>query len=550
MSVASTIFLDHGTKQQLTIGSVLEAGMVGSGQRRIISGDSDPLTYRDLQFEIRRLASMMRGLGVEPGDVVAVLDWDSVRYLAAYFAVPMMGAVLQTVNFRLAPDQIRFCLRQTGARVVIAHHDFSETMGEIRRDLPDVRSCLVIAEGAEVRATWADATLERALAEAPDEFIFPALDENSVATTFHTTGTTGLPKGVRFTHRQLVLHTLAAATALGADGQLSYRDVYMPLTPMFHVHAWGLPYVATMLGLTQVYPGRYDADEIVSLRLRHGVTLSHCVPTVLRMVLDAANAKGADLDGWKMLIGGSALTQELLSAGESAGLRLTAGYGMSETGPIVCLMRTSVPSGTHGHGRSGYPIPLVSAAVVDENMLPVPPDDMEQGELVVRSPWLTPGYEGDPTASDALWSGGWLHTQDIASWHEDGSVQIRDRLKDVIKSGGEWICSQTLEAIVERHPGVSQAAVIGVPHPHWQERPVAVVASAPGFDLSAADVSRLVDDAIGRGEISRHARLDDVLMLARLPLTSVGKIDKKAVRAWLLEQHASSMTVGERRQAE
>ena len=523
--------------QSLTIGSLLDAAMTGGAARRIVYRDQPPMSYLDLKKRVGRLASLLREQGVGPGDTVAVLDWDSDRYLAAYFAIPMMGAVLQTVNIRLSPDQVRYTLQRSRARVLIIHRDFAPLVNAIRHELPDARSHVLITEDASDEVpSWVCGSFEDLLAASPADFPFDeTLDENSVATTFYTTGTTGLPKGVSFTHRQLVLHSLSVAAALGADGQLDYRDVYMPLTPMFHVHAWGLPYVATMLGLMQVYPGRYEGSLIVELYERHAVTLSHCVPTVLRTVMDAAASRGVGLDGWKMLIGGSALSPDLLSEAQAAGLRVVAGYGMSETGPVVSLMRTSALSETSGHSaaRSGYPIPLVTVSVIDDAMQPVPRDDSSHGELVVRSPWLTAGYFGDPSASQQLWRGGWLHTGDVATLHDGGSLQIRDRIKDVIKSGGEWICPQTLEALILTEADVAQVAVVGIPHPKWQERPIAVIVPRKDTQADVARIMRTIDDAVERGEISRYAKLDRIEFVENLPLTSVGKIDKKAIRASL-----------------
>ena len=521
------------TGQSLTIGSLLKSALVGSTRRQIVYRDQAPISYLDFHERVGRLASLLRDRGVGLGDTVAMLDWDSDRYLACYFAVPMMGAVLQTVNIRLSPEQIRYTLQQSRASVLIVHRDFAPLVEAMRHDLADAHHYIVITEGASGDLPeWACGSYEDLLASSPPEFPFDeGLDENTVATTFYTTGTTGLPKGVTFTHRQLVLHSLSVAAALGADGQLAYRDVYMPLTPMFHVHAWGLPYIATMLGLTQIYPGRYEPSLILKLYREHGITLSHCVPTVLRMVLDAADSEGIAIDGWKMLIGGSATPPDLLEAAQTAGLRVIAGYGMSETGPVVSLMRTSaLAESNHSAARSGYPIPLVRVAVVDEEMRPVPHDDSSHGELVVRSPWSTPGYNGDAAASAELWRGGWLHTQDVATLHDDGSLQIRDRMKDVIKSGGEWICSQTLEMLISADPDVAQVAVVGIPHPQWQERPIALVVPHKGTSPDIARILRTLEAATTRGELSRYAKLDHIRIVDDLPLTSVGKVDKKAIR--------------------
>jgi fatty-acyl-CoA synthase len=382
------------------------------------------------------------------------------------------------------------------------------------------------------------------LAAAGADFPFAEFDENAVATTFYTTGTTGLPKAVSFTHRQIVVHTLAMAGALaGAQLGQSLRqgDVYMPLTPMFHVHAWGVPYVATLLGLKQVYPGRYDPAMLLQLRAREGVTYSHCVPTILQMLLDAAAAGGVDLAGWKINIGGSALNAALAKRALARGIDVFAAYGMSETCPYLTATRVTPAARERGEDaevevrcRTGLPAPLVELRIVDEAMQDVPQDGTAVGEIVVRAPWLTLGYAGDPAASEQLWRGGWLHTGDIATQDADGYVQIRDRLKDVIKTGGEWLSSLQLEDLIARVPGVAEVAVIGLPDERWGERPVALVVrrtDAAGEALTAERVREHLTLHVERGEIVRYAVPERIEFVAALPRTSVGKIDKKLMRA-------------------
>lgn len=522
----------------LTIGHLLDSVIMTSGSREIVYRNQVRLTYRQLRERIGRLASMLNGLGVREGTTVAVMDWDSHRYLEAYFAVPMMGAVLLTVNIRLAPAQIAFTLAHAEAEVLLVHRDFLPVADAILARLPGIKAVVVIADGEETTLpTYAMGELEGQLAAASPEYQFHDFDENAIATTFYTTGTTGDPRGVCFSHRQIVLLTLMAKAPFGTSGEtgLGYGDVYMPLTPMFHVHAWGVPYIATVLGLKQVYPGRYDPDMILELRRREGVTYSHCVPTILRMVLDGATRCGADLTGWKMTIGGSALTPALCAEGRSRGMSLASGYGMSETGPTIAIARrrdgdcdeaTRIASLT----VSGVPVPLVSARIVDDNMRDLPADGRTQGELVLRAPWLTPCYTGSREASDALWRGGWLHTQDIATIDPDGTIIIRDRIKDVIKTGGEWLSSLTLERLVAGVEGVDDVAVIGVPHKLWGERPIAVIRWHRDEPPSLSAINAPISAAVARGELSRFALLDRIEVLEAFPKTSVGKIDKKSLR--------------------
>jgi fatty-acyl-CoA synthase len=513
----------------LTIRHLLDGSALSTASQEIVYRDQQRLTYTDLRDRIGRLAGMLSELGAEQGTTVAVLDWDSHRYLEAYFAVPSMGAVLQTANIRLSPEQLLYTLGHAGAEILLVHRDFLPLVEQMRASLPRVRAVVALMDGSEEPLpAWCVGEYEELLRTAKPQTTFEDLDENALATTFYTSGTTGLPKAVCFTHRQLVLHTLALSVALAsAEGAgLRRGDVYMPLTPMFHVHAWGMPYVATMLGLKQVYPGRYEADRILAMREQEGVSFSHCVPTVLQMLLGAV--PGRRLDGWHLVIGGSLMTRELFEAATYAGAIVTAGYGMSETGPVVAIARPGLDR--YDAIRSGTPVPLVSAKIVGPDMEDLAADDEALGELVVRSPWLTPCYPGDETASEHLWRGGWLHTQDIATVRADGSIQIRDRIKDVIKTGGEWISSLTLEDLIVARLDVAEVAVIGIPDPRWQERPLAVIVPAPGSAPTLEDIRSTLADAIASGKISRFSQVDTILCVAELPRTSVGKIDKKAVR--------------------
>ncbi|QNG48710.1 long-chain-fatty-acid--CoA ligase [Sphingobium yanoikuyae] len=524
----------------LTIRHLLDSALTTAADQEIVYRDRSSYTYRELFGRIGRLASLLEGVGAEQGMTIAVMDWDSHRYLEAYFAVPMMGAVLQTVNVRLPTPQIGYTLNHAKAAILLVHRDFFPLVEEMRPFLPDIKAIIAIMDGEEGQLpAFASGEYEAMAAEASPDYPFEDFDENAVATTFYTTGTTGNPKGVCFTHRQLVVHTI---TGNGLNGGSSvvpgfgYGDVYMPLTPMFHVHAWGMPYIATMLGVKQVYPGRYEPKLICRLRREEGVTYSHCVPTILQMVFQAADETGADLSGWKMNIGGSALSKALCAEGRRRGMELLSGYGMSETCPMVSMARPAVGETDEDTiitqlTTSGVIAPLVSARIVDEEMRMLAHDGKTRGELVLRAPWLTPCYTGDAKASDALWRGGWLHTQDIATIDAHGTIMIRDRLKDVIKTGGEWIDSIHLEELVAMADGVAEASVIAVPDPKWGERPLAVVVPIHGAAVTLDALNTPVEQAIAEGAITRYAKLERFEILDQLPRTSVGKIDKKAMRA-------------------
>lgn len=525
----------------LTIRHLLDGVITKAGDQRIVYRDRASFSYRDLVKRVGRLASLLEAQGAEPGMTIAMMDWDSHRYLESYFAVPMMGAVLQTVNVRMPVAQIAYTLEHAQAEIILVHRDFFPVLNEILPTLPAVKAVIAIMDGGEDDLpAWAAGEYEALSASASPDYPFVDFDENAVATTFYTTGTTGNPKGVCFSHRQLMLHTLVAAAPYGSSAAspgMGVGDTYMPLTPMFHVHGWGLPYVATMLGLKQIYPGRYEPELICKLFKEHGVTYSHCVPTVLRMVIQAAAQNRTDLSGWKMTIGGAALSKALCAEARDLGMNIGAGYGMSETCPFIVKAGVRVPAQWDGDDAlsamttAGITLPLVAVEIVDEEMNPLAHDGVSRGELVVRAPWLTPSYTGDAKASEALWQGGWLHTQDVATIDEHGQIKICDRLKDMIKTGGEWIDSVQLEELIAKADDVLEAAVVAVQDEKWGERPLAVIVPANGSTPTIDKINAAVLQAIEDGDITRYARLDKFQIVDQLPRTSVGKIDKKALRA-------------------
>src|SRR5499426_3761327 len=506
----------------LLVKHLLHTPLAHAPGQEIVYRDVQRYDYRSLRERIGRLASALALLEVEPGDTVAVMDWDSHRYLECYFAVPMMGAVLHTVNVRLSPEQILYTLNHARATVLLAHSDFLPMLEEIKDRIETVKTFVLLADTDLLPSSLLALTAEyeELLASSSAEYDFRDFDENTRATTFYTTGTTGLPKGVYFSHRQLVLHTLAGLAALGtaASGQRFHRgDVYMPITPMFHVHAWGIPYMATVMGVKQVYPGRYAPDVLLGSPASHEV----------------------DLTGFKMIIGGSALPKGLARMALGRGIDIFAGYGMSETCPILTISQLT-PAMLEGEVedrmdlrvKAGRPIPLVDLRIVDEELHDLPRDGKAAGEVVVRAPWLTQGYLNDRQSSEQLWRGGYLHTNDIANIDVDGYVGITDRIKDVIKSGGEWISSLEIEDILSQHPCVSEVAVIGVPDERWGERPLALIVCKPGHadKITEDDIKAHVQGYADKGIVSKWAVPSRVQTLEALDKTSVGKLDKKVLR--------------------
>ncbi len=524
----------------LLIKQLLHTPMALAADQEIVYRDQFRYRYRDFRDRFGRLANTLARLGVKQGDVVAVMDWDSHRYLECYFAVPMMGATLLTVNVRLNPQQIAYCLNHAKAGVLLVHRDFLPVLEQLRGQLGGLDRFILIGDGGEgtLPAGFAG-EYEALLAEADAAHDFPDFDENTRATTFYTTGTTGQPKAVAFSHRQIVLHTLGNGLnhAMPPAGQRFHAgDVYMPLTPMFHVHAWGFPFLATLLGVKQVYPGRYLPAAILKLIAQERVTFSHCVPAILQMVLDAPEAAATDLRGWKVVVGGSAMPLGLARRAAERGIEVWCGYGMSETCPVLTCAQVKAGLELDADQelalrcKTGKPLPLVELRIVDPEMRDVPRDGRSVGELVVRAPWLTQAYGGDPAASEQLWRGGYLHTQDVAHIDANGYVQITDRLKDVIKSGGEWISSLELESLISRHPAVAEVAVIGVADARWGERPLALVVARAEAGVDAEAIRTHLLAFVSAGTLSKAAVPERVLFVEAIDKTSVGKIDKKVLR--------------------
>ncbi len=528
--------------QPLLIASILQTGLNAAPEQEILNADQSRYTYRELGERVHRLANALADLGVKEGDTVAVMEWDTPRYLECFFAIPMMGAVIHTINVRLSPEQVLYTINHAKDDVILINREFLPLL-EAVWDKVDTVKTLVLLESSDGPAETTlpiDGEYEALLAAASADYDFPILDENTTASTFYTTGTTGLPKGVYFSHRQLVMHTLAArsATAGVGHGRFNQDDVYMPITPMFHVHAWGVPFLATMLGVKQVYPGRYVPETLLKLLLTEKVTFSHCVPTIMQMLLTAEAAKDIQFNGWKVIIGGSALPKPMAKAALERGIDIFTGYGMSETCPILTLSHLQphmeewdLDAQAEIRSLTGRPVPFVSLRIVDENMNDMPHDGKSQGEIVVRSPWLTQGYVNDPENSAELWAGGWLHTGDIGVIDENGYLKITDRIKDVIKTGGEWISSLDLEGLVLQHPGVAECAVIGVEDAKWGERPLALVVKKPNAEVDAESIRELVAGYAEKGIISRYGIPENIKFVDSLPRTSVGKLDKKVMRA-------------------
>jgi fatty-acyl-CoA synthase len=532
---------------QLLIKQLLKMPIAQASRKQIVYRGVLRFSYPQFVERVNRLGGALAALGAGPGTRVAIMDWDSHRYLESYFAVPMLGAVLMTVNIRLSPEQVAYTVDHSDAEILLVNKDFYPFCQAIADRLPKVKAIVCLADdGVPDAGHYGEryaGEYEGLLAAAPAVHEFPDFDENTIATTFYTTGTTGNPKGVYFSHRQLVLHTLMLMSSMmmaGLNGRISREDVYMPLTPMFHVHAWGFPFVATAMGMQQVYAGRFLPPVVLKLLATEKVTISHCVPTIMHMILTAPEAAAIDLRGWRVIIGGSALPRAMCKAALARGIDIFSGYGMSETCPVLTLshLKADLVADVGAGGEAeldfrtaaGLPAMLVELSIVDEDMNHLPHDGHSVGEVVTRSPALTSGYTKNPEASAALWQGGWMHTGDIGALDGNGYLHVLDRSKDVIKTGGEWISSLGLEDVILGNPAVSECAVIGVEDQRWGERPVAVVVLKPGASASEDEIKAMIRARAEAGEVSRYAVPDHVVFAEGLEKTSVGKLDKKKMR--------------------
>jgi len=525
----------------LLIKNLFYAPIVDNPDQEIVYRDQLRYTYRDLRQRVCRLANALTTLGVRAGDTVAVMDWDSHRYLECFFAVPMLGAVLHTINVRLSAEQILYTIDHAEDDFLLVNDEFLPLIEQVKGRIDTVKRFVLLTDlDSPPQTTIALAGEYEALLDAAaTTFDFDDFDENTRATTFYTTGTTGMPKGVYFSHRQLVLHTLGVVASLGTpavQGRFHQQDVYMPLTPMFHVHAWGLPYVATSLGVKQVYPGKYAPGAVLQLIVREGVTFSHCVPTIMHMLINHPSFEELDLSRWKVMIGGSALTKAMCQKVLAHGIDVFTGYGMSETCPMLTMAHVSredleASEEVNVRCKTGRPLPLVQLRLVDEQMNDVEKDGEQVGELVARAPWLTQGYLKDQRNSENLWRGGYLHTGDVANINSANYVGITDRIKDVIKSGGEWLSSLELEDVIGFHPAVAEVAVIGMIDKKWGERPLALV--VPKKDAIPPTPRQLVSHIsqfIEKGMLSKQAMLLKIKVVESIDKTSVGKTDKKTLR--------------------
>ena len=482
--------------------------------------------YADLAARVPRLANALRELGVKADDRVGTLCWNEHEHLEAYFAVPCMGAVLHTLNLRLPPHQLAQIINHAGDRVIIVDASLVPLLAAIRPHLETVEQVIVVGEG-DASSLGETLAYEALLAAAAPVFDWPDIDERSAAAMCYTTGTTGDPKGVVYSHRSIYLHSFA----MWASFHIVEEDRLLIIVPMFHVNAWGVPYAAWIVGSDILFPGRFlQPEPLCKFISTSRPTFTAGVPTIFTGVLAHVEATGADVSSLKRAIGGgAAVPRSLIEAyRDRLGIELIQAWGMTETSPIgtVALPPKGTPAGVDMDYRSktGRSVPGVELRIVGDDGNEVPGDGQTVGEIEVRGPWITARYYKADVPEK--FHDGWLRTGDVGNIDDRGFVQITDRSKDVIKSGGEWISSVELENLLMGHRAVADVMVIGVPDERWQERPLAAVVLKPGATAGPDELRAFLDGKVARWWLpERWAFLDE------LPKTSVGKQDKKVMRA-------------------
>jgi fatty-acyl-CoA synthase len=487
------------------------------------------ITYPAMIQRAARLAGALRRLGIGPEGRVGSLAWNNWRHMELYYAVPCMGSVLHTLNARLHPDQLAYVIEDAQDQVIVVDRSMLPALERIRDRIPGVRQIVVMSDDRQPGLEGA-LDYEDLIEGESSEFAWPNLDERQACTICYTSGTTGNPKGVLYSHRSQLLHAMAA---LAADlVSVSEQDVILPVVPMYHVNAWGLPYAAGLSGANLVFPDRFLADGQVLCELTNDerVTILAGVPTIWMGLLQYLRQSGKRLPTVRfVLCGGSAAPPVLIEGMDQVGLTILHAWGMTETSPLGSVARVGswIPEGTTmaarlSQGRAGALVEVRLADLSSDSE--VPWDGESIGELQCRGPWVASAYYKH-AGPDRFTDDGWLRTGDVASIDPDGYIRLVDRTKDVIKSGGEWISSVELEGLIMAHPKVREAAVIGLPHPKWSERPVAYVVAGDDGPPSAEELREFLE-----AKVPRYWLPDEIRFIDEVPKTSVGKFDKRALR--------------------
>ncbi|WP_180316664.1 long-chain fatty acid--CoA ligase [Shouchella shacheensis] len=524
---------------QLTLASMIEHTERYLPKKEVVSrtlAGTRTFTYQEIVRRTRALASALENLGVEKGDRIGTFAWNHHRHLEAYFAVPSMGAVLHTINIRLSEEHIAYIINHAEDKVLLIDEDLLPLIEKVKDQLKTVEAFVVMTDEDRLPESTLEPlySYETLLEKADETYQFASdIDENDPAGICYTSGTTGKPKGVVYSHRGIYLHSMAMG--LADAGGLSESDVVMSVVPMFHANAWGLPFAATWFGSTQVLPGPNMTPKILAEMIEEQkVTMTAGVPTIwLGLLKELEQGRYNTSSLRRVLCGGAAAPKGMIKTFETKyGIPFIHAYGMTETTPLVTLSRLksyqsdlSEEDRLELRSKQGMVVPGLEVKVVNENG-EAKADGDDMGELLIRGPWIADSYYNDDR-SDEAFRDGWLHTGDVVTMDEEGTIKIVDRTKDLIKSGGEWISSVDLENALMAHESVFEAAVVAIPHPKWQERPIACIVRKEGeeHNVSKQDIMDFLTPQFAKWWLP-----DEVVFIAEIPKTSVGKFLKTALR--------------------
>jgi fatty-acyl-CoA synthase len=520
----------------LTITAILRHASSVHGARKVTTATGTgyrDCSYAELGRQAAQLANALRRVGITGDQRVATFMWNNAEHLTAYMALPAMGAVLHTLNIRLFPEQIVYVANEAEDQVVLVDLSLAKLLAPILGDLDTVHTVIAVGDGDLAALGESGKTVLRygdVIADESTEFDWPDIDENCAAAMCYTSGTTGNPKGVVYSHRSSYLHTMATCSSNGIG--VGSSDCVLPIVPMFHANAWGLPYAALMAGADLVLPDCHlDAKSLVDMIEKLRPTVAGAVPTIWNDVMHYLdNNPGHDVSSLRIVpCGGSAVPVSLMRTFEDKhGVQIRQLWGMTETSPMATMAwpPPGTPEDQHWTFRAsqGQPVCGVEARIVDDDGQVLPNDNQAVGEVEVRGPWITSSYYRGH--DESKFDSGWLRTGDVGRIDERGFITLTDRAKDVIKSGGEWISSVELENCLIAHPDVVEAAVVGVPDERWQERPLAVVVAKEGSAVKAGDLRNFLADKVVRWWLPERWTFVD-----EIPRTSVGKYDKKTIRS-------------------
>jgi fatty-acyl-CoA synthase len=525
-------------RYELTIGNLLNSSIERNPSQKIVDAEKGTLTFKEFHENVMKLSKGLLKIGVKPQDKVGILDWDTIQFLESFYAVPMTGAVLHTVNIRYPFELIFYTIQHAEDSYLILRDELAKMFVNYKDLFGFIKGWIIYRTSQEkFEFPFENVYYFEDMLKTEENVPLPFVSEDDVATIFYTSGSTGMPKGVTFSHRDIVIHGLSIANTISDPPMLvTSRDVMMPLVPMFHVHAWGIPQLFIQKGMKYVLPGRYNPKTILELMEKERVTCSAMVPSILYMLINEKSASDIlPKLNLKVIIGGGLLTKGLMESAKKFNIHAIGAYGLSETAPLVSMsvenseIRGLKEEQKEVYGiKAGVPASFVEVKIVDKNGKELMRDGKSIGEITVRAPYLTKEYYKDPNATKKLWAEGWLHTGDLGYIDSKGFITIVDREKDAVKSGGEFIPTLILEDILSLFGRIKEVSVVAKADPKWGERPVAFYSS--DIEIKKEDMDNFLLRFVEEKRIEKFWMPDEYIRVSEFEKGSTGKIDKKILR--------------------